>query len=480
MTDKNAHEVFFLYWRSEFWLQAALQQARKLASQGTQFTVVDMSHFHYPRQAPWRLSGKWVSPGGAHRALSHIFEEFGAHFTVLEVRKAGDGFPPTPSVKQSLETAVQSSLNNCFRQSYSNGLGALSRLVKARWLSKASSVKLSAERLLTDLGATRVSIVNGRLFSQFAVALAAQNLSISVTFLEHSEFPGHLFSRSYRPHDRVAFQRDVEKFARSEDRETIERLALEWENLRRKVKSTTNPFSVRWKATSSEKLQNARIALFLTSSSDEFESLDLDWKEGQWSDQYEGFDFVLKSIGHLNLIPVLRIHPNLANKSPIDALAELKKVGKLSNDNPALRLVDHASRVSTYELLKDADLVVVYNSTVGLEASMMGKHVVCLNSCWYDDIAEVFKLHRRDQINLLETYLTNPVDSWQAKRWPATQMLQDRRISSASPVLIRQNLLVQITRAIVDGSLLWIMFELRWKLFKKIMLSIRVSKKRFQ
>jgi prephenate dehydratase len=48
---------------------------------------------------------------------------------------------------------------------------------------------------------------------------------------------------------------------------------------------------------------------------------------------------------------------------------------------------------NSYDLMRASDLVVVANSTVGVEACLLGKRVVCTNSTYYDLIADVIRYH---------------------------------------------------------------------------------------
>ncbi len=54
-------------------------------------------------------------------------------------------------------------------------------------------------------------------------------------------------------------------------------------------------------------------------------------------------------------------------------------------DRPNVVLIDAANRVSTYELINAAKLCITYNSTIGIEAAILGRPVLCAGRAKYAD-----------------------------------------------------------------------------------------------
>jgi hypothetical protein len=459
--------VIFLYWRSQFWLDAVTMLIGELKSDGVDVLVVDSSHLHRPRQAPWSIGNAKFSNSGVESVLNHYFSSIGATFRSFPDLK-GETASLDPSDREALQIAVKSSMNNTFRSSFLGGFSYFERFIWNSWMKDTSATYLTARSLLQSLRPDEVFVTNGRLSSQRAISLACERLEVRCRFLEHSEFPGSLFNRPYRPHDRLAFQVESSNTAMKMSADEIQTKTELWVGLRRKSGSVTNPFNSRWRqgAAPQEMTQgSAPVALFLTSSSDEFESLDLDWKEGSWSSQYEAFEQVWQELKYLGFKPVLRIHPNLGNKNFSDAKQEMQQIASFHSRNPDFQIVGHNSRLSTYELLARSKVVVVYNSTVGLEASLEGRHTLTLNSCWYDNSADVLKVHSLEDLRNVGPYLDRDIDPTGAKHWVASQAKLDAPVSKAPQQLLgRGTLPIQLVRALLDGSLLWLIYEKRWPL----------------
>jgi hypothetical protein len=57
---------------------------------------------------------------------------------------------------------------------------------------------------------------------------------------------------------------------------------------------------------------------------------------------------------------------------------------------PNVIFIDSQEYISSYELIQRAKFVMVYNSSIGLEASLMGKAVLCAGKARYTQIPTVF------------------------------------------------------------------------------------------
>jgi len=80
-----------------------------------------------------------------------------------------------------------------------------------------------------------------------------------------------------------------------------------------------------------------------------------------------------------------------------------KKLSELSN----LLFIRADETISSYDLIREAKFVMVYNSTVGLEASIMGKPVLCAGRARYTQIPTVFFPDSRRAYEIrLDTFLS--------------------------------------------------------------------------
>jgi len=94
---------------------------------------------------------------------------------------------------------------------------------------------------------------------------------------------------------------------------------------------------------------------------------------------------------HPEAIFVIRAHPDefRAGKESHESVRAWVERNHVA-DQPNVVFVDALERFSSYELIQQAHFVMVYNSTVGLEASIMGKPVLCGGRARYTQYATVF------------------------------------------------------------------------------------------
>jgi hypothetical protein len=80
------------------------------------------------------------------------------------------------------------------------------------------------------------------------------------------------------------------------------------------------------------------------------------------------------------------LRPGKESKESVAQWVQENKVDQLAN----VIFIRSNEYISSYELIKHAKFVMVYNSTVGLEASIMGKPVLCAGRARYTQIPTVF------------------------------------------------------------------------------------------
>ncbi len=98
-----------------------------------------------------------------------------------------------------------------------------------------------------------------------------------------------------------------------------------------------------------------------------------------FTDMFAWLEMVLEAIkAHPDTMFVIRAHPDetrtrKASRETVQAWVEERGVGKLEN----AIFVAPREYLSSYELIQRSKFVLVYNSTIGLEATIMDKPVVC-------------------------------------------------------------------------------------------------------
>jgi hypothetical protein len=107
---------------------------------------------------------------------------------------------------------------------------------------------------------------------------------------------------------------------------------------------------------------------------------------------FEWLDLVLEIIkNHPETLFVIRAHPDELRKGKqsresVPMWIGEKGVDKLDN----VIFIAPDEYLSSYDLIQRSNLVLVYNSSIGLEASLMGKAVICGGKARYTDYETVF------------------------------------------------------------------------------------------
>lgn len=109
-------------------------------------------------------------------------------------------------------------------------------------------------------------------------------------------------------------------------------------------------------------------------------------------DMFAWLDMVLEiARSHPETLFIIRAHPDemRPNKQSRDSVAdwiERRKAG----ENPNLVFVESSEYLSSYALIQRSKFVMVYNSSIGLEASLMGAPVLCAGKARYTQYPTVF------------------------------------------------------------------------------------------
>lgn len=150
-----------------------------------------------------------------------------------------------------------------------------------------------------------------------------------------------------------------------------------------------------------ESNQNKRVISIFNSSLDEYEGLE-GFGPYFYKNDNEGIEEICKTLeNNENVKLYLRVHPNLKgldnnqNKFLNETIASYKSVEIIAANDV----------VDTYELIRRSDIIVVFGSTVGIEAAFSGKKVILLGRAAYEKLNCVYIPQSHTQ--LMEA-LTNP------------------------------------------------------------------------
>ncbi|MDP2777827.1 MAG: hypothetical protein Q8O48_09295, partial [Anaerolineales bacterium] len=111
-----------------------------------------------------------------------------------------------------------------------------------------------------------------------------------------------------------------------------------------------------------------------------------------FEDMFDWLDLVLEEIRlHPETLFVIRAHPDetrvrKASRETVAGWVEARRV----TDLPNVVFVSPKETLSSYELILKSKFVMVYNSTIGLEASIMGAAVLCAGKARFTQYPTVF------------------------------------------------------------------------------------------
>lgn len=144
--------------------------------------------------------------------------------------------------------------------------------------------------------------------------------------------------------------------------------------------------------------------VIFNSSEDEFRSLDNSWKMDLYPGQNEATQRIFDELSTYEDIAVyLRVHPNLKKlqTSNVEGIQDLK-----TYENSQVIPAD--SRVSTYDLIQNADIVLVFGSSVGLEATYLRKPALLLGKAFYQELNAVYIPNTHQEVMDMVHHIPEP------------------------------------------------------------------------
>ncbi|MDO8307658.1 MAG: hypothetical protein Q7V58_04785 [Actinomycetota bacterium] len=136
------------------------------------------------------------------------------------------------------------------------------------------------------------------------------------------------------------------------------------------------------------------LVVYFSSSGDEIAELELDW--GQFiGSQPEALAYLAEECrSRPGYTLVVRSHPHMRMKPAQDLAEWLEAVGQAQPDVH----LDPYSTVDSYALMRQADIVVTYGSTTGVEAAYAHKPVIVMGPSAYDELGCAIRASTREQL----------------------------------------------------------------------------------
>jgi hypothetical protein len=125
-----------------------------------------------------------------------------------------------------------------------------------------------------------------------------------------------------------------------------------------------------------------KIITIFNSSLDEYEGLE-GFGPFFYPNDNEGIKQICESLECFpNIKLYLRVHPNLKGLDNSQNKFLKEEISKFKS----IEIIPSEDSVDTYALIQKSDIVIVFNSTVGVEAAFAGKNVILLGKAAYEDL----------------------------------------------------------------------------------------------
>ncbi len=231
-------------------------------------------------------------------------------------------------------------------------------------------------------------VFNGRLPITAAIVAAMKEKQIQVFYYEYAESSKRIYLESYRPHNRIETQKNVKEVVG--DLSPYERTEAATRYLESRKNDTSVNVFLNLKNRSKKrykKNENEKLAVIFTSSPDEMVGIGEEWEWKGMNGQLEAIGLATKRLLEVGYTPIIRIHPNLVNKSWGMYRREIKSLHQMCSN-----IVLPGDGTNSYELMEMADIVVTCGSTIGLEAVALKIPTYQLGHSSYDLLTDVRKL----------------------------------------------------------------------------------------
>jgi hypothetical protein len=270
-----------------------------------------------------------------------------------------------------------------------------------RFMLAALSIYRATQTYLAQKKPDKVYIFNGRMSNVRAVLRACEQQNIPFTIHEsgHDENTFSLFDNNM-PHSIKFITQCIEK-AWNEAPETKKRneIANSWFR-RRAGGVAVNGYSfvqgqiqgtlpTGWDSTK-------RNIVIFTSSDYEFIAVGKEWDHHIYKDQIDGLRKIIGAIGHFKdtMHIFIRIHPNHTGLPE-----ELNALLALQSDY--VSVIPPKEKVSSYTLMQQAEKVITFGSTAGIESAFWGKPSILGGRALYQNLGSVYTPQTHEELMTL-------------------------------------------------------------------------------
>jgi len=243
-----------------------------------------------------------------------------------------------------------------------------------------------------------IVVFNGRFLHDAAAAAAATTAGIPVLSFDFGGNETDYDITADATHDWSALQTRMKDLYSNWDPGERDRIGGAWFEARRQHADQRNARFVESQTVGRgiARPGNKTVVVFFSSSGDEISELDVDW--GHY---FCGQSGALHTVARIcneddNLFLVVRTHPHKRMKPARDVVDWHQAVDRAK---PDLHL-DEWSDIDSYTLMDQADVVVTFGSTTGVEAAYARKPVIVMGPSAYDELGCAVRVRNSEELEL--------------------------------------------------------------------------------
>ena len=250
--------------------------------------------------------------------------------------------------------------------------------------------------LIESTRRTNLTVFNGRFLHDAAAAAAAKSRGIPVLFFDYGGHDTDFDLTIDDTHNWSALQVRMRKMYNAWDPEERDVVGSKWFDNRRGHMDKTSALFTEHQTIGRgiDVPQGKKVVVYFSSSGDEIAELDVDWGE-----YFQGQEGALASVAQAcrdigNTYFVVRTHPHKRVKPRQDVIDWHEAVAGASADLH----VDEWSDVDSYTLMEQADVVVTFGSTTGVEAAYARRPVIVMGPSAYDELGCAVRVRTQEEL----------------------------------------------------------------------------------
>ena len=256
-----------------------------------------------------------------------------------------------------------------------------------RWVTSAARsfayVFDQVSEVIETRGITTLAVYNGRFLHDRAAAEAAKSRGLSVLSYDLGGLETDFDLTVDDTHDWDALQSRMLKMYESWDATERDELGSKWF-----IQRTQHLDPLNEKFVESQRIgktidlpQDRKTVVYFSSSGDEIAELDLDWNSF-FGGQVNALKVLAQECREKNYFLIVRSHPHKRMKPKEDVAEWLAAIDEIA---PDIHL-DPFADIDSYTLMRQADVIVTYGSTTGVEAAFAKKPVIVMGPSAYDKL----------------------------------------------------------------------------------------------